>query len=244
MRKLLVLALPFLLAVPCLAGFTGEQSFEGDVEFRNPVTFTDPVTIEDAVTINETNADVDFTIEGDTVEDLVKVDASADAVGIGGDATPDAALELSFPTAGTSAVLIISSQNASTDLLTMETTAGQIEIDLAAGIELGFGDASPDAILEVVPEAADAYALLVSSQNGSTNLFAIDPTAQQIELANSYLMPWSRTKAQISALTPAAVGEIIYCSDCTVKNTCISTGTALSDWMRQDLATAGCGPDN
>lgn len=51
----------------------------------------------------------------------------------------------------------------------------------------------------------------------------------------------SKTKAEFDALVPTEIGEIFVCADCTVKNTCISTGTAVAQWMRQDLATAGCG---
>lgn len=61
---------------------------------------------------------------------------------------------------------------------------------------------------------------------------------------NAALAPWSRTKAQFDALTPAAAGEIYICSDCTVTYAvCVSTGTGLSDF-RQTIAadtTTGCG---
>lgn len=52
---------------------------------------------------------------------------------------------------------------------------------------------------------------------------------------------WSRTKAQFDAITPAAAGEIYFCSNCTVPNICVSTGTALSDFVRADDGTKGCG---
>jgi len=61
---------------------------------------------------------------------------------------------------------------------------------------------------------------------------------------NGRMALWSRTRAQIDALTPDVIGEMVYCSDCSVKNVCISTGTAVSQWMRMDLATAGCGTGN
>lgn len=51
----------------------------------------------------------------------------------------------------------------------------------------------------------------------------------------------SKTMANFDALVPTAIGEVFYCSNCTVKNTCISTGTAVAQWMRMDLSTKGCG---
>jgi hypothetical protein len=40
----------------------------------------------------------------------------------------------------------------------------------------------------------------------------------------------SKTSAQIGALTPTAVGQAYYCSDCTVSAVCVSTGTTLASF--------------
>lgn len=55
---------------------------------------------------------------------------------------------------------------------------------------------------------------------------------------------WSRTKAQFDAITPAQKGDVYFCTDCTVPNLCVSTGTHISDFVRADLGTAGCGSGN
>ena len=54
----------------------------------------------------------------------------------------------------------------------------------------------------------------------------------------------SKTKAQISAITPGATGEILFCTDCAVPNICVSTGTAISAFVRSDLTGTGCGSDS
>ena len=58
------------------------------------------------------------------------------------------------------------------------------------------------------------------------------------------LSHWSRTKAQFDAITPAAKGDVYFCTDCAVPNLCVSTGTALAQFVRVDLSTAGCGTGN
>ena len=55
---------------------------------------------------------------------------------------------------------------------------------------------------------------------------------------------WSRTMAQINALVPTAVGQIVFCNNCTVTNLCVSTGTAVAQFLRVDSTTAGCGTGN
>lgn len=40
----------------------------------------------------------------------------------------------------------------------------------------------------------------------------------------------SATIAQINALTPAAAGQVVFCSNCTRAPLCVSTGTASTQW--------------
>lgn len=51
---------------------------------------------------------------------------------------------------------------------------------------------------------------------------------------------YSRTKAQILAIDPIAVGEEYYCSDCTASNICISTGTAVGQFSDIQAKTVAC----
>lgn len=91
--------------------------------------------------------------------------------------------------------------------------------------------------ITVITAAASQTAELLKIRDSSLNtLIKVTP--------NGRLALWSRTKAQFDALTPDVIGELVYCSDCSVKNVCIATGTAVSQWMRQDLSTAGCGTGN
>ena len=42
---------------------------------------------------------------------------------------------------------------------------------------------------------------------------------------------FSRTAAQVLLLTPDAAGQLLYCSDCTAGNVCVSTGTGVGAWV-------------
>lgn len=55
-----------------------------------------------------------------------------------------------------------------------------------------------------------------------------------------YFQMASKTGAQIRALTPAAVGQNYYCSDCTTVPVCVSTGTALGAWSISTNRTSAC----
>lgn len=51
---------------------------------------------------------------------------------------------------------------------------------------------------------------------------------------------YSRTKAQILALTPAAAGQAYYCSDCTAVTVCVSTGTGAGAFTKVTDRAAAC----
>jgi hypothetical protein len=114
----------------------------------------------------------------DTANDQLEISAD---VGIGGDAaTPDARLEVASKGAGETYSLLLSSANGSTNEIAFDTANDEVEILATVGI----GDASPDAMLEVVSEGIDeTYALLVSSTNGSTNEIAFDTGADELEIS-------------------------------------------------------------
>lgn len=54
-------------------------------------------------------------------------------------------------------------------------------------------------------------------------------------------VPLSKTKAQFDTLDPVIAGEVYFCSDCTEKLLCVSTGTAAAQFQRVDSTTIGCG---
>lgn len=63
--------------------------------------------------------------------------------------------------------------------------------------------------------------------------------------AMGQLIPLVQTKAQIDVLTPAAVGAVIVCTNCTIPySLCTATGAAVSMWARAGSATVGCGTGN
>ena len=159
----------------------------------------------------------------------------------------------------------VTSGNASNDILTVNagtvavraniealqfstaTTGGVVILHLdGANQRVSVGDdRSPDGVLEVVPQAADTYSLRVSSQNGSTDVLAVDASGAQHDVELSVpLALFSRTRAQIDTLAADSAGQIIYCSDCSVANVCVSTGTAAAQWLRVDSTTIGCGTNN
>ena len=50
---------------------------------------------------------------------------------------------------------------------------------------------------------------------------------------------YSRTQAQIEALTPA-LGDTYYCSDCTVTSVCISSAAKVMSWVSMVTPTTAC----
>ncbi len=99
---------------------------------------------------------------------------------------------------------------------------------------------------DLIGNTTDQY--LIRSQGG----FYVDSSSASFGsggnrstfTAAGYWEPISKTRAQIDLLVPTKVGQVIFCSDCTVKNMCVSTGTLVAQWMRSDLSTAGCGTGN
>lgn len=51
---------------------------------------------------------------------------------------------------------------------------------------------------------------------------------------------WSRTIAQIRAMTPSNAAEAVYCSDCTTDAICVSTGTGVGAFARSSARTTPC----
>lgn len=73
--------------------------------------------------------------------------------------------------------------------------------------------------------------------------FGNGATKSSVTAAGYFRVP-NKTRAEISAITPGAAGEIVRCTDCAVPNLCVSTGTAISAFLRVDLASTGCGSDS
>ena len=68
---------------------------------------------------------------------------------------------------------------------------------------------------------------------------------QSTMTASGFWQPLAKTKAQIDALTPTAVGQVIYASDTTLPGLCVSTGTAIAQWRKMEgPAGLGCGTNN
>lgn len=88
--------------------------------------------------------------------------------------------------------------------------------------------------LTITQRAADTYALQVSSQNLSA-MFSVQ--------ADGYAYPMSYTTDQLApagaAPAPRAVGGTVYNS--TIKDICVSTGTAAGNWAKAGSSGAtGC----
>lgn len=87
--------------------------------------------------------------------------------------------------------------------------------------------------------------LVVVSSNSGTNMFEANPltgivTSSSPLVMNGYLQYYSRTAAQIAAITPSVVGQAYYCSNCTAQTICISTGTSAGQFSGSSSRTAGC----
>lgn len=70
---------------------------------------------------------------------------------------------------------------------------------------------------------------------GSTSV-----SGAKVSVTGGALALYSRTKAQLRALTPAAAGEAYYCSDCTAVTICVSTAAAVSSMVKVTDRAAAC----
>ncbi len=78
-----------------------------------------------------------------------------------------------------------------------------------------------------------------------TSFSATTLTAVGTLTAADQIVPFVRTKAQIDALVPRAVGAMVVCSDCTITySVCTATGTLAAQWARAGSSTVGCGTNN
>ena len=85
--------------------------------------------------------------------------------------------------------------------------SGNLYLDCSTN-ELGLGDASPDARLEVVPAGTDTYSLLVSSANGSTNELAFDVGNDEWEVAANEDITGSLKFDNVVAMSSAPVAHV------------------------------------
>lgn len=74
---------------------------------------------------------------------------------------------------------------------------------------------------------------------GGTGSAGQNVTVASVTLSG-YLQETSKTKAAITALTPSALGQKYYCSDCTTVSECISTGTLSGAWALVTNKAGAC----
>ena len=112
----------------------------------NP-TLTGNISLDGAVVVNESGADKDFRVEGDTDANLLFTDASTDRVGIGTN-TPSAKLDVSGDSSLNGAV-VINEAGADKDFrVEGDTDANLITADASADA-VGIGTATPGSKLDV-----------------------------------------------------------------------------------------------
>lgn len=85
-----------------------------------------------------------------------------------------------------------------------------------------------------------ATALTIIYRDASANFAANIITAVGVTLSGPMTLT-SKTKAEFDSLDPAVVGEAYFCSDCTEKLICVSTGTSAAQFQRSDSESVGCG---
>ena len=110
-------------------------------------TFTGNISLDGAVVVNESGADKDFRVEGDTDANLLFTDASTDRVGIGTN-TPSVKLDVSGDSSLNGAV-VINEAGADKDFrVEGDTDANLITADASADA-VGIGTATPGSKLDV-----------------------------------------------------------------------------------------------
>lgn len=94
----------------------------------------------------------------------------------------------------------------------------------------------------VISNSAGKFFFQTSWPTGGAPVF-IDGsgvTATNVILTTGYLQYTSKTLAQLQALTPTAVGQAYYCSNCSVDAVCVSSGTGVGAFTRYSARTTAC----
>lgn len=118
-------------------------------------------------------------------------------------------------------------------VLTTATGAGSTVILSIDGLtqRVGVNMASPTVPLDVTGAIKGS-----TSINAGTTLTA----GTNITATAGFIQLYSRSQAQIEALTPAAVGQVYFCNDCTLTAVCVSTGTAVSAFASVGALATDC----
>lgn len=78
----------------------------------------------------------------------------------------------------------------------------------------------------------------VTGAGGVLTTFGVQGSS--LVAVSSYVQLFSRTIAQIAAITPTVVGQEYYCNNCSNTATCISTGTTIGGFGRGSSRTTAC----
>ena len=163
--------------------------------------YVEDITVDDDLTVTD-----DLTVNGDTVLG----DAAADTLDLN--------------------VTSVTVNATATGLYYGTSTANGSQILRLDGSNLSVSvgqDVTPDAALEVTPKS-QGYSLKISSQNGSTDLLAVNANTSEVELGVALLI-YARTSAQIAAITPRAQGLVIV--NTTLNTLCVSSGTTIGSYV-------------
>lgn len=225
------------------AGLTGivvlsaTQTFSGQNTFTNQLTFSSNVVIspltsssvlfsagggqisQDNTNFSWGDTDNTLTINGaDSVERLRIRNGAASG------ATYSTASQAIFEDNGP-VFITLGTANAGYSGIIFESPAGSVSPFFEAGI------------LYNTPVARALHLVTGNNQTrmtietgGDIGIGTTDPTAL-LEVAG-VIETFSRTVAQVQSLTPTAVGQILYCSNCTTPDMCVSTGTAVNQFRR------------
>lgn len=88
--------------------------------------------------------------------------------------------------------------------------------------------ANTTAVVRATSTTTGHAVLLVEDVTG-TDLLTVQAAGTIIASAGPYRL-YSRSKAQLQAIVPGAVGESYYCSDCSPKKNVVSTGTSAGNF--------------
>ena len=78
------------------------------------------------------------------------------------------------------------------------------------------------------------------TSTGNASIHGTLTVGSNVTLTAGFLQFYSRSEAQIRALTPTVVGQAYFCNDCTTTAICISTGTVVQSFAAVEDPSAIC----
>lgn len=94
-----------------------------------------------------------------------------------------------------------------------------------------FTDLLPPASTAGCVPVSNGYDYQCTSDTGSTGIVATGAMTLSTATFSGSVGLWQRSLTQLSTLTPGTTGQLVYCTNCTSSQICVSSGIGNAAWV-------------